>query len=68
MKRLTRAKLEALPTLAQDQTNDLKVETARTRVWLSRCSIKDGEPYNHKVTVEVFRKGKWSILEEYQAQ
>jgi hypothetical protein len=59
--------LQKRPTLAQDMTGDLKVETPRRRVWLARTTVADGEPYNHRVTVEALKNGKWVILEEYPA-
>lgn len=61
--------LEAKPTLADSGFDDLKVSGEHTRVWLSRCTIEDGEPYNNKVTIEMFNyaKGRWEILEIYEA-
>ena len=53
MKRIyTLAELEDLPTLAQGQADDLKVDTGTQRVWLNRCGVEDGEPYINKVTIE----------------
>lgn len=65
----TLRELEKMSTRAQGQADDLKYETSTYRVWLSRCTVADGEPYNHKVTVEhVGRAGQWVTVEEYQAQ
>lgn len=74
------AELEALPTLAVGQVDDLKIETEDTRVWLSRCTVEDGEPYNNKVSIEKLylsgyrMKGekagtgaRWEVVETYQA-
>lgn len=58
------AHLESLPTLAQGQTDDLKIETPTTRVWLSRCTVEDGEPYNNKVTVEILKEGYVGVKRE----
>lgn len=62
----TLEQLEALPTRSQGQADDLKVEDARNeqgrptrRVWLSRCTVEDGEPCNNKVTVERLEGGAW---------
>jgi hypothetical protein len=60
--------LEAMPTLSQGHFDDLKVDTGTMRVWLSRCTVEDGEPYNNKVTVEVLKDGKWEIVNTYQAK
>lgn len=60
MKRIyTLAELEALPTLATGQADDLKVETENRRVWLSRCGVEDGEPYPNKATVEKLTGGEY---------
>lgn len=57
------ATLEPLPTLATGQADDLKVEGEDScgpyRVWLSRCSKADGEPYDNKVTIERLVDGIW---------
>jgi len=69
MGKYTLAELEAMTTLSVGQADDLKVETFDTRIWLSRCSVEDGEPYNNKVSVERrMRDGKWVIVEVYQAK
>jgi len=63
----TLSELEAMPTLATGQADDLKVDTGAKRVWLSRCTIEDGEPFNNKVTVERLQDGRWVTDEEYPA-
>ncbi len=60
--------LQSLPTLSIGQADDLKIETETTRVWLSRCSIQDGEPYNNKVSIEKLINGCWVTVENYQAK
>ncbi len=60
--------LQSLPTLSTGQAGDLKIETETTRVWLSRCSIEDGEPYNNKVGIEKLINGCWVTVENYQAK
>lgn len=61
--------LDAMPTLCVGQADDLKVEGAddegQYRVWLSRCSVEDGEPFDNKVSVERFQNGSWSTVTEY---
>lgn len=59
--------LEALPTLCVGQADDLKIEDSQMRVWLSRCHVEDGEPYNNKVTVTRRVNGKWVEIETYPA-
>lgn len=66
--RYTLEELESLPTLSVGQADDLKVDTGNTRVWLSRCSVEDGEPYDNKVTVERLAEGRWVEVETYQAK
>lgn len=70
--RYTLEELRSLPTLLVGQSDDLKVETENVRIWLSRCTVADGEPYNNKVTVEQYspnagRLGRWEEVETYQA-
>lgn len=61
--------LRKLPTLATGQADDLKLEDLDLgyRVWLSRCSIADGEPYNNKVSVERYVGNRWKTVREFQA-
>lgn len=66
--RYTLRELRALPTLATGQADDLKVDEREMRVWLSRCKIEDGEPYNNKVTIERLRGGRWVETDHYQAR
>ena len=64
----TLEELEAMPTLCVGQADNLKVETDNTRVWLSRCTVADGEPFDNKVTVEELTKdGRWEEARTYQA-
>lgn len=51
--------LEALPVLCQGQADDLHIDTGDIRIWLSRCSIEDGEPFVHTVHVELEQDGSW---------
>lgn len=66
----TLQELEAMPTLTVGQADDLKVETEDVRIWLSRCGVADGEPYEDKVTVERYdyQSGRWFNHHTYQAQ
>lgn len=57
--------LARLPTLATGQADDLKVDTGTERVWLSRCTMDDGEPCDNKVTVERLEGGRWVEVEFY---
>lgn len=60
--------LDALPTLAQGQADDLKIESDTERVWLARTGVEDGEPWNHKVTVERRIAGSWIEVERWEAR
>lgn len=60
--------LQNMKTLAVGQTSDLKFDDGKTRIWLSRCTVEDGEPYNNKVTVEELQDGRWVITNTYQAR
>ena len=65
MKRFTTEELEDMETLSQGHFDNLKVNTKDVKVWLSRCTVEDGEPYNNKVTVENLIDGRWIIVDTY---
>jgi hypothetical protein len=65
MPRYTADELRSLPTLSVAQADNLKIDTGTERVWLSRCGVEDGEPYDDKITVERLRGGRWVTVEEY---
>jgi hypothetical protein len=60
--------LKALPVLAQGQADDLLIESDGERVWLSRCSTEDGEPWDNKVTVERYVGRAWVEVEWWEAR
>jgi hypothetical protein len=60
--------LEAMPTISESQTADLKIETEDERVWLERTGVSDGEWCNDKVTVEFLLNGNWCTIVEYEAK
>lgn len=65
----TLKEISALPTLSQGHADDLKAESATRRVWLSRMTIEDGQPYNNQVTVEWLNsRYEWKIYKQYQAK
>jgi len=68
MAHYTLEQLENLEDLCIGQADTLKIETADTRVWLSRCTIEDGEPYNNKVTLEKCVNGNWRTVDTYPAE
>jgi CDGSH-type Zn-finger protein len=69
MRRYTLDELEALPTLAVGQADNLKIDNGDgLRVWLCRCGVEDGMPYNNQVTIEEYDGERWSDVETYQAR
>ena len=59
--------IENLPTLSEGQADDLKVETTLgdgtpARVWLSRCGVADGEPWENTVSLETRSEGRWETV------
>ena len=69
MRKYTLRELEQLETISQGQTDNLKIKTEDTKVWLSRMIVEDGMPYNNMVTIEKLTKdGRWEIIEEYPAR
>jgi hypothetical protein len=69
MSRYTLAELLAKPTITQGQTDDLKVFFLgrQTKVWLSRMTKEDGQPYDNQVTIERFDGSAWVIIDQYPA-
>ena len=68
-RRFSLAELIHMPTLATGQIDDLKYEDLEGgwRVWISRGTVEDGEPYENKVSVEHRTpEGKWETLDEEQ--
>lgn len=60
--------LEELPTITEGQADDLKIDNGDgERVWLSRCTAADGEPWDNKVTVETYINGSWIETEWWEA-
>ena len=66
MPRYTAADLKDLPTLAQGQADNLKLDDGETRVWLCRCGVADGMPYNNQITIERLVDGRWITVETYE--
>ena len=56
--------LRRLPTLAQGQADDLKLEELGQRTWLSRCTRDDGACCDAHVSVETRRAGRWVVTYE----
>lgn len=61
----TAEELEAMPTISQGWTDDLKIDTGNMRVWLSRLGVEDGEDFPNAVTVERFDGDRWDTTEHY---
>ena len=58
--------LDASPTLCVGQSCDLKYEGGGYRVWLSRCGIDDGEPFENTITIEhLDARGHWIEIVRY---
>lgn len=63
---LRAADLADLPTLAQGQIENLKIDDGTTRVWLSRGGVADGLPCDSMVSIERLRDGKWRNAYDYE--
>ena len=61
--------LNDLPTLRSGHFDNLKIEEedeqGKFRVWLSRCSVEDGMPFDNAITVERQIGGVWQNTEMY---
>lgn len=60
--------LNSLSTLKQGHTDDLKMESAICRIWLSRLTKEDGMPYDNQVTEEELVNGEWLTVRQYEAK
>lgn len=65
---LSLEELEAMTVIEQGQADDLLIASDGERIWLSRCGIEDGEPWNNKVTIERLVGGRWTEIEWYEAR
>lgn len=66
MSRYTAEELRKLPTLCTGQADSLKIDNGKTRVWLCRCGVADGMPYDNAVTVETLQNGRWIETDMYE--
>lgn len=64
----TLKEVKSLSTIQQGQYADLKYASLYVRIWLSRLTVEDGEPYNNKITIEYFIDGKWIERDTYEAK
>jgi hypothetical protein len=60
--------LEKLETISQSHAMNMKVKTNTMQVWLSRCTIADGEPYDNRVQIDKLINGVWTKDKEYKAK
>jgi len=65
MQHYTADELKDLPTLCIGQTCNLKVKTPNKRVWICRCGMADGMPYENQITIEELSHGSWVISDQY---
>ena len=70
----TLEEIENMTTLEQSQFDDLKYQNDNYRIWLSRMTVADGQPYNNQITVEklvrtgITTGGKWKIIKQYEGR
>ena len=63
--KLTTKNLLDMDTLVQTNFADLKVDDDNRRVWLSRLTKADGEPFDNTVYIEQYSYGKWKVTGFY---
>lgn len=63
--RYTTDQLLEIDTIRSGHDADLKIDDGQIRVWLSRNSIKDGEPFDNTIYVERNSDGRWVLSECY---
>lgn len=64
--RYTASELDDMETIHSGQYDNLKIDTGAKRVWLSRLTVADGQPYDNQITVERLVDGRWVTAEEYE--
>lgn len=57
--------LEDMETLSVGQACNLHIDRNGFRVWLSRCSVEDGEPFDETVYLEEEWDGRWRDVGYY---
>lgn len=65
IERFTTKQLSRRKTKSVGQESDLKVEKDGYRVWLSRCGLADGTPFENTVYVERLVDGAWQLVDFY---
>lgn len=64
--RPTARELDAMPVLAEGQADNLHIDNEDgVRIWLSRCGLEDGEPFENTVTVEAYNGNRWETVATY---
>lgn len=59
--------LSNMATIYVGAHSDLKFETTTVRVWLSRLTVSDGEPYDNKVMIERLIDNRWKLVAVFPA-
>lgn len=62
----TAKELQNIPTISTGQSCDLKLDLGDKRVWLSRCGVEDGMPFENAISIEQLINGKWIETELYE--
>lgn len=62
----TAKELQNIPTISTGQSCDLKLDHGDKRVWLSRCGVEDGMPFENAISIEQLINGKWIETESYE--
>jgi hypothetical protein len=68
MRKFSLSEICKMPTIQQGHFDNLVYQSETKRVWISRMTVEDGQPYNNQVTVEKLVDGNWVIKEQYEAK
>lgn len=63
--RLSTEQLVSMDSIQNGHNADLKIDDGQVRVWLSRLSKEDGDPFDNTVYIERYSEGKWVLSEYY---
>jgi hypothetical protein len=63
----TYEELTEMPSVSEGHFANLKIDTGRVRLWLSRCTAADGCPFEYPIEIEIFNpiSGGWVQYADY---
>lgn len=62
--------IASIPVISTGPVANLHYDDGQHRIWLSRCGLADGEPFERTVYVEIYDEngGRWCDLGHYDGE